>query len=379
MMRLLLVAAALLVLGGCSDLETTYGARQGGSVNGIRVLDRLVADRAEQVRRSAGLGPHLDERADLLIHLAGDDRLPDDEAMDWLEQWLDESPRQAVIILRDGEVAAWLCRRWAAEARARGGASEAAKALAYDERARTEYEPPARSATSAWFDRRAGDGTRPRAIAGLGDPAVPEMMEGRGSLVSRHGDAIATLVMPDGSRRIWAMEIPHGSSRLVVVASAIPLLDGAMPDPAARRLATALVDDLIAWHATPPAVAWIRRLDLRDDDDGSANPMRMLFTQAPFAVVTWHLVGLALIALLAKAAHLGRRQAPRRERRAAFARHVEALARQLADGRHAAGAAGAIARARGLPPPPPLPDAAAARRWLAEAAERPVPSPESRP
>jgi hypothetical protein len=343
------------------------------------VFDGLIAARAD-IRRSAALSPRLESGCDLLIHAAPYSILPDTETTDWLEAWLGEGRRQVVLVLRDGDLAEWLCRRWAAEARAEaaGGADPArlnALAERLEARAMEEKDRPAPSATTAWFERIGGRDERPVRILGLGDPPVPAAMAARGGLVADEGESLATLILANGRRQDWAIAIPVGTGRLVVVAHALPLLDGAMPDPAARRLANGLVDEIIGWHGDRPTAAWVRRLQVRGDDPDAVNPMAMLFTKAPFAAVTWHLVGLAVLALLALAAHLGRRQAPRRERRASFARHIEALARQLAEGRHAAGAAGAIARARGLPPPPAVPDAGAGRAWLATASTTSVSSP----
>jgi hypothetical protein len=365
----LFAALALLLLAGCADLDTTYGSKNGASVNGLRVFDGLIAARAD-IRRSAALSPRLESDCDLLIHAAPAEALPDPETMDWLEEWLGDGRRQVVLVLRDGDLGEWLCRRWAAEARAEAaGAVDPARLHALAERlearATEEADLPAPSATTAWFERVGGRDERPVRILGLGNPPVSVAMAARGGLVADDGESLATLILANGRRQDWAIAIPMGTGRMVVVAHAQPLLDGAMADPAARRLATGLVDEIVGWHDERPTAAWVRRLQVRGDDPDAVNPMAMLFTKAPFAVVTWHLVGLAVLALLALAAHLGRRQAPRRERRASFARHIEALARQLAEGRHAAGAAGAIARARGLPPPPAVADAGEGRAWLA--------------
>jgi hypothetical protein len=185
-------------------------------------------------------------------------------------------------------------------------------------------------------------------------------------------DASPLLTGRDGSGAdtAWAVEIPFGDSRLVVAVNASPVLDGALPDPAARAVLAAWLDELMAWHGdgARPAAAWVGSLRVREGEPEPANPLALVFTRWPVALAAWHLVALVLLWLVARAWWLGRRDTRRLGSHASFTAHVEALASRLAADRHHNAAARAIARAAGLPAPPNLRDAEHARAWLSEQA-----------
>jgi len=183
----------------------------------------------------------------------------------------------------------------------------------------------------------------------------------------------------------WAVAIPYGESRLVVVLDALPLLDGAQPDPAARKLLRALVDSVTDFHGGKPHTTWVSHLRVRGEG-GPPNPMLAVLTSPPISYISWHFVAFLVVLALAGAAWLGRREAPNETRHDRFSRHVLALATRLRDGGHAAWCARAIARAalRHRQPPPALLDDAEARRWLltltdAADSRRPSPPPSASP
>ena len=432
-----------LVLTGCGDpLDARYGVTTPGSINGCAVFHEVLKGRTN-LRDAEVIGPRLEQDGELLVHLARYERLPDAEACAWLEKWLRDRPqRQAVLILQGGTLTSWLCRRWAdqarAEAKAGGAGAIALEALADQLERRAEAEEdvktPTGEETCPLFTVKRHAPLVPQAIAGLELERLPQAMRLTGSFQvgdwpeprkkatepktgkkptekksthrsgsSTHGDEhestptnavvdpLITLSATgpgdggpgtlEGSTKqvAWAITISYGDSRLVVVLDALPLLDGAQPDPAARRLLTALIDHLTDFHDEPPHTTWVRHLRVRGEG-GPPNPMLAVLTSAPVSYISWHFVVFLVALALAGAAWLGRREAPAETRHDRFSRHVLALAGRLREGRHAAWCARAIARAalRHRQPPPALLDEKEASRWLASLTETPnaaTPSP----
>lgn len=378
--RWLWLGVALLALAGCGDpLNTAYGTTTGGSVNGLGVLKDYWGARFSPTV-SMRLSPRLDE-ADLLLHVAterdfpasadeqqedaeerparqrarhgarkgvgGSRRLVGSEACGWIRDWLEaEEGRQFVLVLRDGNVAPWLCERWAGEAVVEAGAAsplvgEALRALAerLRERGRLAAEPPSLApgevATCPLFRLRGQAEAHPRLLDD--GAAAPLAMLAR---AVPEAEGSTTLVAADG--RPFAIAVPVGGSRLVVVANATPFLDAALVDPAARALLRRLSDQLAGWK--PAAAAWVDRLAVRQGDPEPPNMLAMLFGKPPFSYVAFHLLALALAFLAWKSGWLGR-VAPRGERSSErFSRHVEALAYHLRQANAFRAAAGAVAR-----------------------------------
>lgn len=373
----ILLVGVMLLLAGCGDkLVTTYGTTEPGSINGCAVLHRVLEQRTD-LRNTWRLSPRLEE-CDLLVHVARSNALPDEETCAWLRTWLTEaSDRQAVLVLRDGNLAPWLCRRWAAEARAEAiavpAAAEQLGKLASDLERRAEAEEETgsgRRSTCDLFALERGAALEPTAISGLGLTRVPQVMRVASRVTHLKAVPLISVELPGQPKsRPWAVSIPIGNGRLVVVADALPLLDGAQPDPAARRLLTALVDALLDEHGGKPATAWVAHLSVPGADE-HPNPMLALLTRPPVSWITWHMIALLVVLALAGAAWLGRREAPRDARHDRFSRHVQALAGRLRDAGQASWCARIIARVvlrdrvRGEPPT----TAAAACEWLAQAA-----------
>lgn len=405
------LGCALLLICGCGDqLDSRYGVTSPGSINGCAVLHEVFKGRTD-LRDAEVIGPRLEEDGELFIHVARTQALPDADACTWVRGWLRERDgRQAVLILRGGSLTSWLCRRWAEEARAeaRRLPAEAAKLDAIAEqlerRAQAEEREKVfdlKSSDCPLFSLKRQPPVVPTGISGLGLSEVPLAMRITGSLsvaakASAAQDAEATPATDPGASPVtaedhqdsstlialtttlgtggveatpgsvpWAIAIPHGESRLVVVLDALPLLDGAQPDAAARTLLHALVDEVTSFHGGQPHTTWVRWLRVRGEG-GPPNPMLAVLTSPPISYISWHFVVFLVVLALAGAAWLGRREAPAESRHDRFSRHVLALATRLRDGRHAAWCARAIARAalRHRQPPPALLDDAEARRWL---------------
>ncbi len=435
--RTVIAAVFVLLLTGCGDpLDSRYGVTEPGSINGCAVLHDILKSRTN-LRDADVLGPRLKVDGELLVHVARTRAVPDDAACTWIENWLhDQDGRQAVLILRGGNLTGWLCRRWAEQARQEGKRlpGEAAKleelAKHLEERARTEDEDETflskgDTGHSSLFNVKRQAAVVPSAISGLGLSELPVAMRVTGTLsfgnepeitpddkteksdndedkndgkkngkkngkksaqkkiapppepedeveveplisLTAQAGAIETGSIEASSGTIpWAVAIPYGDSRLVVVLDALPLLDGAQPDPAARKLLGALVDEVTDFHGTDPHTTWVKHLRVRGAG-GPPNPMLAVLTSAPISYISWHFVVFLVVLALAGAAWLGRREAPNETRHDRFSRHVLALATRLRDGRYAAWCARAIARAglRHRQPPPALLDENEARRWL---------------
>ena len=377
MVKAALLAVALVVLAGCGDkLVTTYATTEPGSVNGCAVLRRVLEQRTD-LRNTWRLSPRLEE-CELLVHVARERALPNEETCDWLRTWLTtESDRQAVLVLRDGNLAPWLCRRWAAEARAEAvtapAAAEQLGKLASDleRRATSEEERETeKTNTCDLFSLERGPALEPTAITGLELTQVPQVMRVASRVTHAKAEPLISVTLPGQTQpQPWAVTIPVGNGRLVVVVDALPLLDGAQPDPAARRLLTTLVDALLEEHGDTPKAAWVAHLTVPGEVE-QPNPMLALLTRPPVSWITWHLIALLVVLALAGAVWLGRREAPRDARHDRFSRHVQALAGRLRDAGQAGWCARIIARVvlrdrvRGEPPT----SAAAACDWLAQAA-----------
>ena len=373
----------LLFLLGCSDLDTTYGARTGESVNGVRVLRAELEARTE-LRDAYLLSPHSAD-ADLLFYFATDHNLPDVNASDWLQKWLmsGDSPRQVVIILRDGNVTAPLCRRWAEEMR-KSAKAEMADRL--EARAAAEENDhvsvPAEVSDTDLFLVATRETAPVQTLEGLGLTEAPTLLT-LGAWIDPEDDGEVLIAADDQPFAVgfpWfatpvaddADDEVHG--RLVVVANATALVDGAMPDPRARKMLAALLDEILFFHGEkPPRAVWLGSLRVREADPPELNMLSFLW-MPPFAWPLWHLLALLLVVVLARAAWLGRKEALRDREIARFSRHVDALATHMAraavaDHAVAQDAAVALAAAMNRPPPPQtVRSADDAVQWLAQTA-----------
>lgn len=375
---------SLLLLSACGDLDTTYAARTGDSVNGVRVLRAELQARTE-LHDAWLLSPRLDDR-ELLVHVQTDSGLPDKATCDWLTTWLSEGahPRQAVLILHDGNVAPFLCRKWSNEAQAEGLTS---LSELLDQRAMKEdhdiVEAQGESETCSLFTRLRGKMAATKKITGLGLDGMDAPVTVR---VGSHPDPGAegkVLVAVDGIPLAVAYEMDE-VNRLVVVANASGLVDGALADPRARRLTTALVNDVLAFHDHRPLAAWVGSLRVREAEPQDVNLLSFLRI-SPFAWPLWHLLILLAVTALAAAAWLGRREVRRNRQGERFARHIDALGQQYADAARQDPAlvrevAAALATAWGRPPPPKtITDTDAALAWLATPSVPPAPTSSSKP
>ena len=412
--RMWFVLVSMALLSSCGDpLDARYATTETGSINGCSIFKAALAPHCD-LRAVHLLSPRLEEQHDLLIHVARQREVPDAEACDWIESWLlDDVNRQAVLVLRNGSLTTWLCRRWARQARAEADRvpkeAESLRALAtqLDKRADADEEPSPheKALVCSLFSWKFRPAISPTTLTGLGLSDVPLSMSVGGfieidklnseidrrakeqekydkdkdkkvereeisyakPLIQAH---ISSSLIPGTHAKDefipWAVEIPMGNfSRLVVVSDALPLLDGAQPDPAARKLMQALITDVVEFHGDKPRAAWVNQLRVREES-GPPNPLVAVLTTAPIAWISWHLIALLIVIAFSGAGWLGRRDAPRDDRHDRFSRHVLALAARLRETQQASWCVRAIARVtlRHRELPPSLPDEASARDWL---------------
>ncbi|HYE06884.1 MAG TPA: hypothetical protein VEL07_15310 [Planctomycetota bacterium] len=373
MRRLAAIAVALLALVGC-DLETSYATLTLRSVNGAEVLTGTWVD-AFDAKKLSKLSERLDG-CDLLVHIATAEAPLDGESAEWIRAWLEAADgRQFVLVLRDGAPSGWLCRRWADEgdaaAAAEGDADDRApiEAQAKLMRERAAREDEDHAPVLADGERRDDElytliGRPPGiggSLSGLLDGAPPPFMT-IGSTPAP-GDYDEVLVAVGGAP--YAVGIAFGGSRLVLIANATPLLDGALVHRDARRLLDALTTAIGDWRDVDAGydAALIRRLRVGEGDLPPPNPLAMLFATPPFSYAVYHFLAFAIVLLAWKALWLGR-VAPASERPLErFARHVEALAFHLRARRAWRGSLDALARHLRRPAPAPgdAVDAASAR------------------
>jgi len=334
MIRRLTLLVLLGLCAGCTDLQTQYGDRTLGSINGLRVL-YAGFDRAFSLREISRLGKRAED-LDLLVHVAGYQGLPEAEGLTWIEEWLQQRPqRQAVLILRDGTMTQWLCRRWADELRTElATAPDSQRAVLQrqidrlTERAQFDSDPefpffiaeqsvgPLRIATAPI--------PKPQRVHGLLDATPPAFLDLRYLISAEHG---STLIGVD--ERAWALAVPYGSSRLVVVSSAQPLLDAAQVDHTSRRMLAVLLGNLRAF-ADGRQAAWVRSLAVgAESDPPPPNILAMLFGRPPFSYVVVHLLVLVVAFLALRALWLGRTEPAPSGDLQRFRRHVEAFAEHL--------------------------------------------------
>lgn len=364
--RYALLFAAL--LSACGGLDTSYGTHSGASINGMRVLHDALAARTT-LRDAWLLSPSLDD-ADLLFYAATGPELPDAQASDWLLDWLEagETPRQVVILVRDGNVTAALCQRWAAEARLAGQSEAAAR---FAKRAAVEggdhVDVPAVPSETDLFVMATRETAPVRTLAGLGLSEAPTTLT-LGAFIDPEEDG-AVLVTADDLPFVVAWPIGE-NGQLLAIANATGLVDGALPDPRARRLLDALLQEIGQFHgASQPKAVWLGSLRVREAEPEDLNMLSFLH-RSPFAWPLWHLLVLLVVAVLARAAWLGRREATRDRTTARFSRHVDALAGHMAkaaakDPSVVRDAAAAWTATVGRPmPPATLPSATDAVAWL---------------
>jgi hypothetical protein len=344
----ILVLAGVLILGGCAtDLDTTYGSAEPGttSLNGTHLLRRALSGSAP--RTAWVLSDRLQE-AELgcLVHVQQDHQPLTPEVQSWFVDWLEDKPgRQVVLILRDGSLGGPLCRTWAAQARREatrapaGAAALEVLAKRLEDRAAREDDEDARrrlterqDVAKLGFHLVPGPLREVQGLGGLGQGVAAHLLRVGVHCEAPQGEVLVTAALGDGVEQPLVTAIPCGEGRLVVVAGATGLLDGAQPDPLARRLLVGLATEIRRYrqeHTAPAGTAFVTRLRVHRGEDDDIDVLRLLFATPPVCYVTWHLVAALAIFLLWRNRWLGRRESAPQDRQQRFMTHVRALAGHL--------------------------------------------------
>ena len=378
---LLLLAISVLCLHGCKELEVEYDSPSSQSINSLTALKHSWKTEF-QFRRHRNRTNRLDE-CDLIMHIvtdlhsnpfaaAGvdidseidieDEDLDIDERSpsDWLRDWLSEKKqRQFVLVLRDGNVAPQLCREWAAEfdqlakkAEQKNDSNSAARIKKQADTLREiavsqATEPLVSSGAQVSYDFFQVHGRiqqHHKQVDGLlakNCSAAPHTLLSRSSL--EHELAEALLYMDD---RQFILNIPVQDSRLIVIANASTLVNGALVDKNARQILSNLNTFIAEWK--PQSAAWLQTLSAGyNNQPPPPNIIMMLFTKEPFNYAIIHGLIVLVLFLCWRATWLGRRQSQRQDIAEQFQQHVDALARHLQQGQRHNKQYQAIAKAIG--------------------------------
>jgi hypothetical protein len=364
----------VLFLSGCQSLNTEYGTikRASESLQGM-VIFKESLEQFFTTRPTYVLSDRLSEdRFQALIHIDRDGTFPSQESITWIQDWLRAEPnRTAVLVLRDGSIASQLCLDWAEQAQEESDATEdqtkkaRLREMAGNLRLRSQQEseqahlnrldqqgflvPDQLKITSHWH------GNSLEAIAGPlaeGCQGVPRFLQPRLNITLQgEGQPLLSTINHQEELKHIAVEVPVRHSRLVVLSTGTPLLDGSMPDQANARILQNFVNyigDTTGHDQPKPSLAWVRRLRVGSEAESNMNLLAIVFTKAPISYVIWHLTALLIIFLLWKNRWLGRREDPPRTARQHFMKHIDVLAEHLAADQSSRVAAQAIAEYHGI-------------------------------
>lgn len=378
---LCIVVLATLLLGSCKELEVEYNSPSSQSINSFSALKHIWKEEFA-FRRHRNRTNRLDE-CDLIMHIVGelhsnpfaadgidiaseidieDEELDIDERSpsDWLHDWLSEkAQRQFVLVLRDGNIAPQLCREWAAEfdlaakkAENKDGPEAGAR---FKKQAEVLREIAVAQATSPlvdsgsvesfdFFDIHGRIQQNHKHVDGYlaqHCSAAPHTLLSRSSL--EHELAEALLYMDD---RQFILNIPVKNSRLIVIANASILVNGALVDKNARQILRNLNAFIADWK--PQSAAWLQTMTAGyNNPPPPPNIIMMLFTKEPFNYAIIHGLIVLVLFLCWRATWLGRRQSQRQDIAEQFQQHVDALARHLQQGQRHKKQYQAIAKAIG--------------------------------
>ncbi len=334
------VAALLLVAcgAGCDrDPDVRYGTVGGESLNGVSAFVQLLRDAGHETATRRWLSERMVGMHDVAVVFGHGFGRPDDTARELLGRFLAADGAQTLIfVIRDGDAAVDYWRTVAThaglpEAKARQARRREREALA-ELRADLGVTFPARDEA---VDEAADDDELPLGY-GLAAraAAVPPPIEvdigaaaGRPAVTARW-ELHRRLEPPRGTSPVWThageplLVESRGDDRIMLLASATPLLNGGLVDPGNRRLARELVG-LLPTAARVVVVGSAEVLPQRDEKPG-ASAWRMLAVQPHPWIAAQALLAIGLFCWW-RFPIFGR---PRREsagRPQDFGHHVEAL------------------------------------------------------
>ncbi len=330
---LLPLLSALLAVGGCGPpLETEYGTLRGASVNGMSAFVRLLRDSGHATTLRRRVPARID--ADLRTLVVVDDSFDelDHDALESLKRWLDGSGRHTLLLLlRDGDAAIGYLR--AVLERDDVGAAEKEETRFLLARAEANLEKGVAQTRQA--SPPIPDGLEP---APRGESAGPVEVRfhddaGDGPVEARFDRHRQPAGSPDAETLWEADGVPLltrtrvGADEVLVLATALPLLNASLVDPGNRSLAERLAGSL----STEGDLLVVGSTDVsaseEDEEERSAwhllsvQPLPWVALQAAVAMLTfcWFTAPI-----------LGRPRRVRPDHAQDFSHHVEALAALLA-------------------------------------------------
>lgn len=327
--------AVLLVAAACGcrqDLNTIYGRRAGlghSSVNGTAVLGEMFEARGHDVSSRTWLSPSIRRRADCIVWFPDDFQAPRQEVVDWLHQWLYESPGRTLIYVgRDFDAAPDYWERVEPlvpeSDRPKVGVERTAAALA--SQARREALRDGESCEWFTVDAR-GAARRIRDVDGAEywtsgwDPRKAELQV-QARLVP--SDYFAVELASQGDAVLSRSGYENGS-QIILVNNGSFLLNLPLVNAEHRQLA----DALIALIGEDRNVVFLESgaggPPLKEHESQSPPGLLNLFTVPPFDGIFLHLAVVGGVAALCLWPVFGPPASGGAPRLADFGRHVEAL------------------------------------------------------
>lgn len=311
-LALLLLALAPVGCVPALPIDEDFDESRGDSINGTSALAEMFRQAGHKVRTSERLNDRVEEWADVLVRFSPEAGPPDATEGARLLDWLDEgSDRRLIFVPRDYDAGPEF---WAAMLAAQGPGRSPAwtaqvernRAAAATRAAQPAKKSPTPAPAVAWFDLRPNPGAATVAASLRGPWA--EGVDAAAARVAVHetfADAGEDVLLADGDGGTLAMSWTlDGTSRILAVANASFLLNGAL----ANRARWPLAERVVGWAGDPP-----RKVVFLDDDHlfgpgGSDGPPGMfhLLGIYPFDWIAAHLAVLGLAAALARAVRLGR-------------------------------------------------------------------------
>lgn len=323
----------LAAVAGCGPtLETDYGTLRGTSVNGVSAFVRLLRDTGHTTALRRRLPSRVDPDLRTLVVVDDAFEALTPAALETLERWLDGSGRHTLLLLlRDGDASIAYLR--AVVDRDDVGAAEKEEArslLGRAEEALREAVALARQASPPIPD---GLEPAPRAEA-TGSAEVRILDAPGGAAVASRFERHRRPVAAPGTETLWEADgVPLlvrggvGDDEVLVLTTALPLLNGSLVDPGNRALAERLAAALPAEGEL--LVVGSATVSPSDEGDDERSAWHLLTVQ-PLPWVAFQ----AAVAMLAfcwyTAPILGRPRRVRPDHAQDFSHHVEALASLLA-------------------------------------------------
>ena len=328
-----LVALLSAVAGCASDLETDYGTIRGDSINGISAFVRLLRDSGHATVARRRLPAAIGDDVRTLVLLDDSFSGLSEGAKRAIDRWLGgQGPRTLLLLLRDGDAAPDYLRAILARGALEGGARDEARAR-LDDAVRTLESATAvpRAATPPY-----PDGLEP-ALRGAGSEAFPVRIGPREEAppIAARYERHRRLADPRGCETLWEADgepllvrtrVADGD--VLVLATALPLLNGSLVDPGNRRLAERLAD-ILPGDGDLLVVGSAEVSSAGEEDDDERSPWQILTVRPLPWVVLQAIAALGMFCWCTAPIH-GRPRRVRADHAQDFGHHVEALAALLA-------------------------------------------------